>query len=338
LPAAKKDYLGTFSGLVRAAFLGETYRLGSNNYVLKPTLVGKYDVLRSIASPASEFERLVRDLPSDFKSVARSELYRKSAGWMEKGEESRRFKEIELGGKPFIVPILGKRNVGVDTSGDSEWTYLCIACFDDAECGYVYLERHLRLPKAKQPAELKWMKLNANYRKTVVENLPTLFEMSVTSILVIKTNALVRPEEKLTDAFVKLIEGSFSGYERLQGDLRARLRDGFFSLTNETPIHCDADFSPMSTDKVVRQLVKTLAKSRPFTPLHVGLKSEESHPIQVADVMCGAAKTLIREKRQSRAELIQIPFDNKLKGKGKDAKVYYWTNQRTTQVPRAVDD
>ncbi len=332
----KKDYLGMFSGLVRATFLGEAYRLGSNNYVLKPALLGKYDILRSIGNPASEFERLVRDLPSEFKSVARSELYRKSAGWVERGKESRRFKEIEVNGKPFIVPTLSEGNVGIDTSGDSEWTYLCVACFDDAECGYAYLERHLKLPKAKQPAELKWMKLNERYRQSVVKNLATLFEMSLNALLIIKTNALVRPEEKLTDAFIKVVSGSFSGYERMQGDFRLKLREGFFSLTNETPIHCDADFSPMPTDKVVRQLVKTLAGSMPFTPLHVGLKSEESHPIQVADLICGVAKSLISERRQSRAGLSQIPFDNKLKGKGKTAKVYYWSSRRTTQVPRVV--
>lgn len=325
MPAPKKDYLGTFSNLVRATFLGETYRLGSNDYVLQPMLLGKYDVLRSIENPASDFERLIKALPPEFKSVAHSELYRKSAGWIQRGEEGRRFKEIELGGKLFIVPTLGKSSVGLDTSGDSEWTYLCIACFDDAECGYEYLERHLKLPKAKQPSELKWMRLNPDYRARVVENLRTLFEMSGSAVLIIKTNALVSPEEKLTDAFIKLIAGSFSGYERMQGELRAGLRDKFFSLTNETPIHCDSDFSPLSTDKIVRQLVKTLAAGRQFTPLHVGLKSEESHPIQVADIICGASKTLIRERRHSEAGLNQIPFDNKLKGKEKDAKAYYWT-------------
>lgn len=326
-----------FSGLVRATFLGETYRLDSNSYILKPALLGKYDVLRSIANPASEFERLVRDLPSDFKSVARSELYRKNTGWIERGEESRRFKEIELEGRPFIVPTLSQRNVGIDTSSDSDWTYLCVACFDDAECGYAYLERHLKLPKAKQPAELKWAKLNPRHRRSVVGSLSTLFEMSVNALLIIKTNALMRPEEKLTDVFIKLISGSFSGYERMQGDLRARLRDGFFSLTNETPIHCDADFSPVSTDKIVRQLVKALAGGRPFTPLHAGLKSEESHPIQVADLICGAARTLISGSRQSKGGLSQIPYDNKLKGKGKTAKVYFWSSRRSTQVPRVVD-
>ncbi len=309
--------------------MGEGYRFRGSNYDLKPMLLGKYDVLRSIVNPASEFERLVKDLPRDFKSVARSELYRKSGGWIEGGKESRRFKEIEVGGRPFIVPILGKQNVGIDTS-DSESTFICVACFDDAECGYGYLERHLQLPKAKQPVELKWTKLNPDYRAKVLENLLTLFEVSVSAILVIKTNALVKPEEKLTDVFIKLIDGCFSGYERMQGALRAELKSEFFKLTNETPVHCDADFSPLSTDKIVRQLVKTLAGGSPFIPMHVGLKSEESHAIQVADIICGAAKTLIRANRESEARVEQMPFDNKLKGKGKDAKVYYWRNQRTT--------
>ncbi len=335
LSNAKKDYLGSFSGVVRAVFLGEVYRLGNNNYVLSPTLLGKYDLLRSIDNPASEVERLVKDLPSDLKSVAHSELYRKSGGWIDRGEASRRFKEISLGGKPYIVPIMGKRSVGIDTSSDSEWTYICIACYDDPECGYTFLEKHLGLPKARQPAEFKWMQLNASYRQRVVENLPALFQMSCRAVLVIKTNAFLKPTEKKTDAFIKLIGGSFSGYERTHGDMRTKLMEQFFSLTNDVPIHCDADFSPLSTDKIVRQLIRVLAGNKPFTPLHVGLKSEESHPIQLADVICGAAKSLVREKRESDAELKQMPFDNKLRD-GKDAKVYFWTGMKTTQVPGAV--
>ena len=52
LAPAKKDYLGTFSGLVSAALLGERYRLSLNNYVLRPVLVSKYDVMRSVVNPA----------------------------------------------------------------------------------------------------------------------------------------------------------------------------------------------------------------------------------------------------------------------------------------------
>lgn len=328
LAPLKRDYLGMFSGLVEATFLGRTYRLGDNNYVLKPVILGKYDVLRSISSPGTEFERLLRDLPQEFKSVARSELYRKSTGWITRGEQARRLKEIEIQGKPFVVPFLGKPSVGIDTSSDSEWTYICVACFDDAESGYAYFEKHLGLPKAKDPTEFKWMKLSADYRKNVIENLPTLFEISCKAVLVIKTNALTSREEKLVDVFIKLVAGSFSGYERMQGELRARLKDGFFSMTNETPIHCDADFSPLTSDKVARQLVRTLAGGKPFVPLHAGLKSEESHPIQVADVICGAAKSLIQRGRQSEVGLTQIPFDNKLKGKEKTAKAYYWVNRK----------
>jgi len=337
LAAPKKDYLGLFGGIVRAAFLGETFRLDRNNYVLNPTLVGKYDVLRSISNPASEFERLVKDLPADFKTVAKSELYRRSGGWIEKGEESRRFKEIELDGKPSVIPILGKPSVGIDTSSDSEWTYLCIACFDDVESGYSFLEKHLRLPKAKEPAEIKWLKLNPAYRESVTGKLPALIGMSCNAILVIKTNALMNPEEKIVDVFIKLISGSFSGYERMQGELRTALKDKFFTLINETPTHCDPDFSPLTTDKIVRQLVRTLAGTRPFVPLHAGLKSEESHPIQVADVICGAVKGLLQGKLQEKIGLVQIPYDNKLKGKERTAKVYYWTKEKATPVPRAVN-
>ncbi|MDG6925018.1 MAG: hypothetical protein JRN09_00540 [Nitrososphaerota archaeon] len=324
--AKKKDYLGTFSGLTRARFLGEPYHLGNNVYTLQPSLLGKYDLLRSISNPASEFDRLVRDLPLEFKSVARTELYRKSGGWIERGEKYRSFKEIEVDGKPFVVPILSKASVGIDTSSESGLTYICIVCFDDADCGRAYLETHLRLPKATQPTEFKWSKLNAAHRDEVTAALPCLIRMSANAILVIKTNALVSPEEKTTDAFIKLIDGCFSGYERLQGEFRARLRERFFSLTNDVATHCDPDFSPMTPDKIVRQLVRVLAAGNPYTPLMVPLKSHESCPIQVADMICGATKNLIREKRYAGVGLQPLPFDNKLKGK--DAKAYYWTRQK----------
>jgi len=327
LPSPKKDYLGLFGSIVRAGFLGEGLRFQRSNYALKPMLLGKYDVLRSILSPGSEFERLVKDLPRDFKSVAKTELYRKSSGWIEKGEKDRKFKEILVREKPFIVPILSKQTVGIDTSGESDGTYICIACLCDAKCGYAFLDRHLQLPKAKEPVELKWAKLNRDYRKKVMENLQILFQMSASAILIIKTNALVGREEKLTDVFVKLIDGCFSGYKHNEGEARAKLRSRFFELTDDVQIHCDSDFTPLTTPVIVHQLVKTLSGGRPFTPLHVVLKSEASHPIQLSDIICGAVKSLIQEDKESELGFKQISFNKKLKGKSKDAKVFVWENQ-----------
>ena len=78
---------------------------------------------------------------------------------------------------------------------------------------------------------------------------------------------------------------------------------------------------------IVHQLVKTLSGGLPFTPLHVVLKSEASHPIQLSDIICGAVKSLIQEDKESELGFKQISFNKKLKGKSKDAKVFVWENQ-----------
>lgn len=168
------------------------------------------------------------------------------------------------------------------------------------------------------------MKLNAGYRRLVLGNFSTLLKISCKAFLAIKTNALQSHKEKLSDVFVKLIRGCFTGYESLHGPERSEMREFFFGCSNGKPIHCDNDFSPLTTDRIVRLFVQTLASGSTFTPLHVGLKSEESHPIQLADVLCGASKTLIREGSYGENGLRQIPFDNKLKGAGKGAKVFFW--------------
>ena len=140
----------------------------------------------------------------------------------------------------------------------------------------------------------------------------------------------------MSDIFIKLVDGAFSGYEIMQGDLRKELRTMFFSLTNNTPMHCDPDFSPLTTAKAVRLLVKTLSHGESFVPLHVGLRSDESHSIQVADIICGSVKTIINEKHQETIRIRQLGFYNKLKGSQKDAKVFYWINEKSTQVSEAV--
>jgi hypothetical protein len=284
-------------------------------------------------------ERLIKDLSTDFRSVAKSELYRKSGGWVEQAEKSKKFREIDDGSKSFLVPYLDNgRSIGLDTSsGDDDTSYLAVCCFKDAESGYAYLEKHLQLPKAKQPKELKWRKINSDYRELVLSKFGTLLNISCDAVLLFKTNALKRPLEKLSDIFIKLIDGSFSGYEHFKGEERNELKRMFFSLVNNTPVHCDSDFSPLSTDKIVRFLVRTLADGEKFVPLHVGLRSEESHPIQVADIICGSLKTLAKKDALLSNGFSQIPFDDKLKGEQKFAKTYYWTNQKTTQVSKAVN-
>lgn len=250
--------------------------------------------------------------------------------------------EVEDNSNNFLVPYLDRgKSVGLDTSSTRDGTsYLSVCCFNDAETAFAFLDRHLALPKAKQPLELKWRKTDSKYRESVLSNFSLILNISCDAVLLIKTNALMSPEEKLSDIFLKLIVGSFSGYEMMQGEFRNDLRSFFFSLVNNTPIHCDSDFAPLTTDKIVRFLVKSLAGRARFVPLHVGLKSEESHPIQVADIICGALKSLdsVNGSALNSKGFKQIPFDDNLKGDRKFARVYYWINSKMkTQVPKTVD-
>ncbi len=160
------------------------------------------------------------------------------------------------------------------------------------------------------------------------------------------TNALVSPIEKVTNVFTKLISGCFSGYERWTPSgyvsevppktSRLVLKEKFFELANNTPIHCDADFSPLSADKIVRLFVEKLAqrdnRTYNFTPLYVGLRSHESESIQLADVITGYIRSRIQNGEKPPANLTSLPFDLHLKPSSykkegippKTAKSYYW--------------
>lgn len=116
-------------------------------------------------------------------------------------------------------------------------------------------------------------------------------------------------------------------------NVRKRLRQKFFSLCNNTPIHYDADFPPLTTDKIVRTLVRTLSKTkgviRDYTPLHVPLKSEESNPIQVTDIIAGTINSKIRDFEKPPEPLSHLFFDNRkmtrrARKRGRFAKAYYW--------------
>lgn len=112
--------------------------------------------------------------------------------------------------------------------------------------------------------------------------------------------------------------------------LRPNLKRKFFNAVNRVPIHCDADFRPLTPEKVVRLLVQTLAKRdqgrfEEYTPLFANLHSHESQPIQIADLMAGAIKTVI-ENEKSKELLHLLPFDLRKMKRYSDnpPKAYYW--------------
>jgi len=177
--------------------------------------------------------------------------------------------------------------------------------------------------------------LNPKEKEKVLRKFELVLSIFCNAILVIETDAMVSPMDKLQNIFINLIEGCFSGYERdpRQNSLRPSLRRKFFNLSNNIQIHCDADFTPLTPSNVVRYFVQTLAKrneySERFVPLFADLKSHESESIQVADIIVGAISTKI-QNNEPLNPLINLPFDRrKIKSyKGRSAKVYYFFAQR----------
>lgn len=97
-------------------------------------------------------------------------------------------------------------------------------------------------------------------------------------------------------------------------------------------MHCDSDFTPVSPEDVVRTLVRQLAKIDSgfdrFTPVNVPLRSHESIPIQIADILVGAIREL-RINGLSIQPFEDLWFDNrKIRSwKGSFAKTAYFVTK-----------
>ena len=325
-----------FLNIIKKSFLGEPFDYDNRTYKLEPRIVAPYDLLRKIKKPSSKYERLLYALGDEFKENARTEMYRKKRGWIDQGVTQRKIKKIEIDGKTFLVPTLSSPAVGIDTSGVEDSVVIVVSCLDNFGAGTVFLEKHLGIPKAKAPTEYKWNKLNFQNRKKISENTDLFLNISCCGLLVIETNVLISPVGSLIYGFRDLIEGCFTGYEKMPSqpkEVRESFRQKFFSMCDNTPIHCDADFRPLSPDRIVRLLVETLSKKNDriqnYTPLYVPLKSEESPPIQIADIIAGTIGMKIRNNQKPPTPLSHLLFDNrkinrKARKRGKYAKAYYW--------------
>jgi hypothetical protein len=325
-----------FVNLIKNAFLGETVNYKNTTYKLSPTLVTPYDFLKKIENPLSQYERLLSELDKDFKATAKTEMYRTDRGWISQGIAKNIIKKIDVDEKTYLIPILSSPSIGIDTSGmNNKSSVILVCCLDNTEGGIVFLEKHLGISKSGRRNEHKWNKLNKSNRAQVIDNLNLLLNISSCGLLAIHTNVLVSPVGSLINAFRDLIDGCFTGYENMPTqpqNVREELRQTFFDMCNNTPIHCDPDFRPLSRDKIVRVLVRTLSKRderlRPCVPLHVTLESHESRPIQIADIIAGVISLKIRNNNQL-TPLSYLYFDNrkinrKARRKGKFAKAYYW--------------
>lgn len=333
-----RKWINLFFDIIEKTYLGREITNGKRKFRLQPTLVRPADFHRRIFGPPStSYEALLKSLDSDFKSVARSEVYRVKTGWIAqglRGYNGHKIRRIKVDENIFLIPDLSKRpSVGIDTSGlRSNDTVIIICSIPDYEGAYFFLERHLKLPKDHHKQELHWSKLNSAYRQAVLEEFKILLSICCDGLLVIKTNALINRKGKVENLFKNLIDGCFSGYEKdpKQKNLRPALRKKFFKMVNGIETHCDTDFRPLTPHKAVRLLVQTLAKKdgnhfETYTPLFANLRSHESKPIQISDIMVGTIRTKMEEEK-SLEPLQPLPFDiRKMKKyKRNPPKAYYW--------------
>jgi hypothetical protein len=305
---------------------------------LELTLVQPADFYRrTFGSSLTSYESLLKALDPIFRSLASSEVYRVRTGWIAqglRGYNDRRIRRIKIGEDIFLIPDLSKHpSIGIDTSGLGNNDSVIVICsIPDYEGAYVFLEKHLKLPKDHNERELHWSKLNGTYREELLKKFDLTLSVCCNGLLVIKTNALNDRRDKIENLFKNLIEGCFSGYEGdpKQKDFRPALKSKFFNTVNGVQIHCDADFRPLTPEKVVRLLVQTLArrdgdKFEEYTPLFANLRSHESKPIQIADIVAGMVKTCV-ETGIFQKLLQPLPFDlRKMKKYSDDPpKAFFW--------------
>jgi len=335
-PPKEIGWIELFLSIIRATYLGEKFTYENKTFDLEPTLVSPYDFSRKISHPTNHYEKLLASLDPRFKDAARTEVYRKRKGWIAQalhGYHEMKIRRVKVDRNIFLLPVLfDKNSVGIDTSSIEQKTTVLAFCFiPDYEAAYVYLEKHLALPRTHNHEEFKWIKLNRKHKAKVLERFKPLLSISCDAILLIETDAIISPIGKFENIFKNLIEGCFSGYEKdpTHAKVRPALRKKFFQLTNDVQVHCDKDFPHLASDKAVKLFVQTLAKRNgwyePYTPLFAPLKSHESKPIQVADIIVGAIKTKI-QNNDSLDPLTPLPFDKRkiTACKGRYAKAYYW--------------
>lgn len=329
-----------FFEIIEKAYRGIPYTYEKKTYRLSCTLVQPADFYkRTFGSDLTSYDTLLRDLDFTFKSVARSEVYRKKTGWIAQGllgYSEHQIRRIVCGKNIFLIPnILKRRTVGIDSSGPSDKgkdTIIVICLIPDYEGAYIYLHNHLNLPKDHIKGELHWTKLNKTLREKLMDNFEQILTICLDGLLVIKTNAFIERRGKIENLFKNLIEGCFSGYEKdpRYNTVRPSLKQKFFKSINGTETHCDPDFNPLTPDKIVRLLVQTLAKEngnrfQEYTPLFANLRSHESKPIQISDIIAGMIRTKV-ENTNPLDPLQVLPFDLRKMKKYRDnpPKAYYW--------------
>jgi len=316
----------TFLEVVTKAFLGAEMQFEGNKFNLSPTIPRAYDFLKKVDSPSTQYELLLSKLGSRFKSAARSEIYRKTTGWLARGIEQRKIRTVKSNGDLHILPVLKSRQtVGIDSSTvANSMSVIIFAFLSDYEIGPAFLHRHMGL---QRDMEYKWSTLQPTEKLQVVKMLPSLTQVVCDGLLVIKTDALIHPKGQRLNVFRSLIEGCFSGYERQYGKERDELREWYFQRSNSVEMHCDSDFSPLTPLQICNVFARTLSGGKDVTPLYANLKSHESNSIQTADILAGAlGRDLVVNRNRLPSPLAFLYFDmRKMKTqKSKSVKAYYF--------------
>jgi len=295
-----EPWYGVFLQAVRDGFSGGTIRRESKTFTFSPRLVQPYDFLRK-REGRDDFERYLDSIDQRFFEVARSEMYRKERGWIERGVDSGEIRRVRVGKLEALVPRLStSASVGIDSSSIGDyWRIFGLFAIPDEVSAYEYLEKHLGLPKTHNHEEIRWSKLNPEKRGTVIDRFDQCFSVCCQAALVINTDVLTGAKSQIRDRISNLMDGCFSGYEKTQD--RKLLRGKFFEMMNGAPMHCDPDFSPLPPGEVVRVILKRLSKQDgefvECTPLVAQLHSHESRPIQIADILVGAIGRLLGESK-----------------------------------------
>ena len=126
--------------------------------MVEPRLLRAYDFLRKRDPPQDKFDEFLSSLDPRFFEVAKSELYRKGKGWIDRAIQSgdARLSELEDEDRYLIPRYSRDRTVGTyTTSIDQHVRAIGIFVIPDASAGERYLGKHLKLPRTKNRAEWK---------------------------------------------------------------------------------------------------------------------------------------------------------------------------------------
>ncbi|MCW3990862.1 MAG: DUF3800 domain-containing protein [Candidatus Bathyarchaeota archaeon] len=281
-------------------------------------------------------EKYVKHLPSDFLANARSEMYRKDRGWINRGvNEGIIIRFIEEGETKLIPVLQSGRTVGIDSSRNT----FVVCCLDNVLTGIRYVEKYLKIKRDIRKNEFRWNNLNSVDKTYLITKINTLLNISCKALFAIDTN-LINSTNRLThNQIIGLIQGCFTGYENnstQNAEYRQSLRRFFFDLCNNISIHCDPDFGRIKPNDIVRLLVRNLSRIggriQPCTPSHATLSSHESSSIQLADLIAGTFSTQIQFPIIPPHPTKHLLFNDKWisrkdKRKKRWAKAYYWLRE-----------